>query len=520
MSTLGHRWLALTLGGVTALAFALRLYHLDFQSFWSDEIFSLELAAPTLVDSLGRVARDVHPPLYFLALHIWVSLFGTSEFSVRLLSALPSALVIPLLFRLGCRLLDVRTGLVAAAICAVSMFQIYYAQEARSYALMTLLAVLSMDAFTQWDAKRRAVLPSRGSWLYYVAATSALLYTHYFGIFVLAVQNLWLIGSWLVARRQTGTFARPTGRVAGSFSGLGAWLGAQLALVVLLLAWLPVLVGQMDLAAGGFWIEQPTENALVRTLMISLSLQPPPWGWPLAWTPWPSLLRNVALLAAVFATLAYFLGATGQSGSRGGSREGGEAGAGGSGAGISTLASCSLLGLWLALPALSALALSAFSINVYTHRNLIASSPALFLLIGAVVTRLPGRVLPAILLAAALVPSATLYPWYYGEAHKTQWREMAAWLGERAEPGDGFVFDAPVIRRNYDFYRGASDYHFVDMRALSRQGRKSQRRRIWLVRALQAKGEHRIQEIVEAWGYGAGSPQRFKDIEVFLYERR
>ena len=52
MSTLGHRSLALALAGITALAFALRLYHLDFQSFWSDEIFSLEIAAPTLVESL------------------------------------------------------------------------------------------------------------------------------------------------------------------------------------------------------------------------------------------------------------------------------------------------------------------------------------------------------------------------------------------------------------------------------------------------------------------------------------
>ena len=168
------------------------------------------------------------------------------------------------------------------------------------------------------------------------------------------------------------------------------------------------------------------------------------------------------------------------------------------------------------LPALLAFALSALSINVYTHRNLIGSSPALFLLIGALFARLPGRLLPALLLAAATAPSVSFYPWYYGSVHKGQWRETTVWLSEHSKPEDGFVFDAPFNRRNYDFYRGARDYHFVDVR----QKRKPRLRRIWLIRAHQDANEHRIEQAVKAWGYRTSRPQRFKDIEIFLYERR
>jgi mannosyltransferase len=245
----------LALVGISALALALRLFRLDFQSFWSDEIGSLAMAGATLAESLERVGADVHPPLYFVLLHFWVALFGNSEFAVRVFSALPSALAVPVLFRLGRRLLGARAGLVAAGICALSTFQIYYAQEARSYALASFLAILSMDAFSAWRPGERAGGHRSRNALYYVVATSALLYTHYFGIFLVAVQNLWLIGSHFWGRA-----AKPTSDET-SVARFGGWLGAQLVVAALMVPWLPTLFGQTDLVGGGdFWIREPVSR--------------------------------------------------------------------------------------------------------------------------------------------------------------------------------------------------------------------------------------------------------------------
>ena len=505
--------------GITALAVVLRLLGLDFQSFWNDEIYSLAMAGTSLAESLELVGRDVHPPLYFLTLHAWVALFGNSEFSVRLLSALASVLAIPALFRLGRRLLGVRAGLVAAAICAVSTFQIYYAQEARSYALASFLAILSMDAFSEWHARGLRGARRLGPWIYYVAATSALLYTHYFGILVVVAQNAWLVGVFLIHRARRRKAARLPGdaRSSAARAELRAWLGAQLALAAIFAAWIPVLFQQTgSVGSGDFWIQEPGSYMLGRSLLIFISLHPPPWGFLI---PWSLLLRNFLVFSLVFASIAHFFGGRLTQRPLHDSRYAGEGGTVAERVGsaeIAPVASWTLLATWLLLPALLAFALSTFSLNVYTHRNLIVSSPALFLLIGGLFARLPGRVLPALLLAAALAPSVSLYPWYYGSVHKAQWREMATWLQARAEREDGFVFDAPFIRRNYDFYRGARDYYFVD----ARQKRAPRRERIWLIRAHQAADERRIPAAVEAWGYQTEQPQRFVDIEVYLYERR
>ena len=39
-----------------------------------------------LVEGTLRTARDIHPPLYYWLLHLWIRLTGSSEFAIRSLS--------------------------------------------------------------------------------------------------------------------------------------------------------------------------------------------------------------------------------------------------------------------------------------------------------------------------------------------------------------------------------------------------------------------------------------------------
>jgi uncharacterized membrane protein len=68
----------------------LRLYKLDFQSIWLDEIHTLNDANPAhslneVYDSLA--SADLHPPLYFYMVHFLFLLFGYTAFVARLFSA-------------------------------------------------------------------------------------------------------------------------------------------------------------------------------------------------------------------------------------------------------------------------------------------------------------------------------------------------------------------------------------------------------------------------------------------------
>ncbi|MDQ4148794.1 MAG: glycosyltransferase, partial [Actinomycetota bacterium] len=126
---------------LTLLGAALRLYGLDSQSLWLDEGISLWHAQrENIPQMLASVSKgDVHPPLYFAILHLWLRLSTTdSVFWIRLLSVIASCLTIPLAYGLARRLYGEMAGFLSALLLAVSPLSVHFAQEARPYALLGL----------------------------------------------------------------------------------------------------------------------------------------------------------------------------------------------------------------------------------------------------------------------------------------------------------------------------------------------------------------------------------------------
>jgi len=87
---------------------------------------------------------ETNPPLYHLLLWFWVKLTGSSVFALRFLSLILGVLTVPLVYRLARLAFGELVGLLAALLCAISPFQVYYSQEARMYALATFFTTLSM----------------------------------------------------------------------------------------------------------------------------------------------------------------------------------------------------------------------------------------------------------------------------------------------------------------------------------------------------------------------------------------
>ncbi len=208
-----------------ALALALRFYRLDGQSLWADEGTSVALALRSLPQIARDAARDIHPPLYYLLLHFWVRILGTSEVAVRSFSALLGTLLVLATYRLGTQLFDRRLGLVAALIAAFSPFQIYYSQETRMYILTTLLGAISFIALIEVLGKQNSRSPT--AWYAaYLLTTIAMLYTHYSAATLLIAQN----GVWLLALAH--------GRPSRKRRAWGEWLGGQALIAVAFLPWL------------------------------------------------------------------------------------------------------------------------------------------------------------------------------------------------------------------------------------------------------------------------------------------
>ena len=242
--------------GILGIAAVLRFVQLGHDSVWVDEAFSARVANLNLADLVqAATSEDTNPPLYYLLLHGWITVFGDSEAALRSLSAVVGVLLVFVVFKLGERLSTARAGLVAALLAAVSEFLVHYSQEARVYSLLGLLSACSyyylLDLLDGWR-------PWRVAW--YVLATTALLYAHTYGLFVLLAQ-MTFAGVALLWRREWIRGLDPR--------RLGFALVAPL---VLAIPWFVVFAGHVrDEIQGGSdaklaWLAKPSLRDLPGTL--------------------------------------------------------------------------------------------------------------------------------------------------------------------------------------------------------------------------------------------------------------
>jgi hypothetical protein len=190
------------LAGLVLAGLALRLA--VPRGIWLDEAISIHQARLSLHDMLRTLYYgDRQPPLYDLVLWLTIRVFGHGEFAVRLPTLIAGTLVIPVLYELGRELYDRRTGLVAAGFAVISPLLVWYSQEVRMYTFVALFGLLAL--LTQLRVIRNGTM---GNWAAYIVATAALLWSHYFGVLLIGVQQVIFVGV-LVHRRRNHQPTRP-----------------------------------------------------------------------------------------------------------------------------------------------------------------------------------------------------------------------------------------------------------------------------------------------------------------------
>ncbi len=153
---------SLALFGIILLGLFLRLFILSQRgSLWFDEAFSVHFASMDWGQIWNFLKFENNPPLYFYVLHFWISVFGNSEITVRLLSMIFGIASIPLVYVLGVRLHSRTAGLFAAFLTAISTFQSFYSTETRMYAMyefLTLFSILLFIKITEVGARGEPAL--------------------------------------------------------------------------------------------------------------------------------------------------------------------------------------------------------------------------------------------------------------------------------------------------------------------------------------------------------------------------
>ncbi len=370
------------------LAAALYLNHINAVSFWQDESWMAVAVEGDLPGVWAFAAREgVHPPGYFLLGWGYVRLAGDGELALRWLAGLCALLGIAGTYRLGADWYGPKAGAYAALLTAGSLFLIYFARLARQYTAFFALAVALVWAYERWRRHPRR----RGWWAALVALQAALLYTHYFGVWMALVLGL------------HGALFLPTRREK-------AWLAGGLALSGLLfLPWVPAALEQFLLSGEGLgYAIRDADWALVAYLDRVFN---------------GSTLLGLGLLAlGIYATWRRRQASTG-----------------------------ALLALWLVVPLGLSLAFNA-RFAWFVERNMIFTLGAAYVLFGAGlawVDRLRrGR---WVAMAAALVFVALGLARYevFWPYITPDWRDIAHAMAWDARPDDVFVVSGEPYTLHY-----------------------------------------------------------------------
>jgi mannosyltransferase len=188
-------WLLVAL--LAALATGLGLFELGTRSLWLDESATVAITAQHGSALWDAIARDGGNMLgYYLLLHALTGLFGDATTVIRLPSVVGFVGTVVLVFLIARRLFDRRAAVAAAALTAVSVPLVFWGQDARSYAVMTMLisaSFLSLIALIERPRSRRA-------WAAYVVTTVLAVYMSLVAALVVPAQLLVLVGCRRAAR--------------------------------------------------------------------------------------------------------------------------------------------------------------------------------------------------------------------------------------------------------------------------------------------------------------------------------
>jgi hypothetical protein len=220
-------------------------------AYWIDEGLSWGIASHHFFSIPHVLRQDGSPPLYYMLLHVWMRLFGTSEPTTHTLSLIFALLCVPVGYWAGRSLFGERAGWFAAVLFALNSYLTTYAQETRMYALMTLLGLVATASFLHaFVFRRRRYLPL------FAASIALMLYTHNWGAFFVAATLVAL--AWLARERRDER--RDLLRDAALAYG-----GA----LVLFSPWLPALAFQAA-HTGAPWSNAPSFGALLRAPSMTL----------------------------------------------------------------------------------------------------------------------------------------------------------------------------------------------------------------------------------------------------------
>ncbi|MHA2131492.1 MAG: glycosyltransferase family 39 protein [Promethearchaeota archaeon] len=463
----------------------IRIFELSAESLWADEFYSINLAGKSLTQIIRITStKDFHPPLYYIILHYWTKIFGTSEFAARFPSAIFGFLSVFMIYKVGELIFNKEIGLLSSLILGLNIFHIHYSQDVRMYSQLTLLTLISFYYFI----KLIKDINSKNS-LLYLAATSFLLYTHVFGIFILIAQNIYLFLIFLSSNDFSKFYFKK-------------WIFLQAILIFLYAPWILVLIKkvlatQQISKSNISWIPEPSIYSIYRSFKTYSS----------------PYLRYIYLILAFISILDF-----------------------GESKNISKSELkiqwpnsnwLSLLFIWLLTPIILPFIISKILMPIYWNRFTIGASLAFYILVSKGIMKIDRKLIQMGIISIILFISLWNVSQYYIDVKKEQWRDLADYIDKSAEDKDLVIFHIDHIK-SFDYYSERQNIIKKPFPSKTRlvleenvkelESTVKGHSRVWVVLSHSRDYESLITKTLEK-SYTMIDYKKFVGIEVFLFER-
>lgn len=211
-----------------------------------DEPFTLFRAQKSYAELINDLANNNHPPLFESLVWVWLRIVGFKTAALRILPMLLSSAAALSIFYLGKKHFSLYVGVVAALLFSFSNYHFYLSHELRSYPLFALVTTLNLNYYLGLIQGEKQ---KKHSWIIQGMLQALLLYTHYFGAFVILSQ---LAHSLFVLRNRAMVVAQlKAGILTAALYVPQVWM---------------VLDRWVDKVEGGHWLQSPSIPELFNVL--------------------------------------------------------------------------------------------------------------------------------------------------------------------------------------------------------------------------------------------------------------
>lgn len=237
-------------------ALALRLYCINKYDLWYDELISDRYSFDNITKLAAHhgssafsyffniASNDQHSFFYYLLVYIYSFFFGGDK-SLRFLSVIFSMLSLGIFYKFARIFYNRWNSIYAILIMGFSPFHIWYAQEARGYAVSCFFAILFVYFYMLALQK-----DNKFYWVYFIITAMLAIYSSYYAVFLIIVSGIIVL-------------------LKDNRKHIKVWFLSVFALLLLFSPLFYIFIRQINFVKTNlWWLSEPSNKAIIDTFAV------------------------------------------------------------------------------------------------------------------------------------------------------------------------------------------------------------------------------------------------------------